>query len=253
MMNENKSVRICAILFFAAVLLFFAFLCVASFTVSVGYKQAGASRVIETIASAKNVQTQKFTFVIDPGHGGEDPGAVCGEYIEKTLNLDVAALLDDFLSLTSEDIAMTRTDDVLLYKSGEESRKKFYDLKNRLDIAENAENGIYIGIHMNKFPLESCKGLQTFYSHNTEESRLLAEMIQQNSKLLDESNQRVIKPDGSNIYILEHIKIPAVLIECGFISNTADAEKLSDPSYQKRLAFVIYCAAEQYLGGIDEN
>lgn len=253
MIDENKGVRVCLILFFISVVLFFVFLCVASFVVSVGYKQTDASRTREVIASVSEYETSVRTFVIDPGHGGEDPGAVSGEYIEKTLNLSVASYVAEFLELTGQNVIMTRNTDVLLYKAGEENRKKFYDLKNRCDIASNAENGIYIGIHMNKFPLESCKGLQTFYSQHNEESMIFAELIQQNAKILDPSNKRVIKPCGNNIYVLENLSLPAVLVECGFISNTGDAENLSDKAYQKRLAFLIYCASEQYLGGTDEN
>ena len=252
-MDEHKSVRICLVLFFIAVAVFFLFLCVASFVVSVGYDQTIASRVTEAMAVSRTLPASGYTFVIDPGHGGEDPGAVTEGCIEKNLNLSVASFLGDFMRLSGENVMMTRENDVLLYKDGEEKRKKFHDLKNRLDIASSAENGVYIGIHMNKFPLESCKGLQTFYSHNSEESRVLASFIQKNAKMLDASNVRGIKPDGNNIYILENLRIPAVLIECGFISNPYDAKNLSDKAYQKKLSFLIYCAAEQYLGGMDEN
>ena len=128
-----------------------------------------------------------------------------------------------------------------------------YDLRNRLDIAQNAENGVYVGIHVNKFPISKYKGLQTFYSDNVPQSAELARLVQEASKIVDSENTRVIKPDGNTIFILEQIKIPAILVECGFISNEEEANRLEDAAYQKRLAFAIFCGIERWLGGQDEK
>ena len=249
-MDGNGKAKLCVILFFIAVLLLCAFFCFAAMVTSVGYKQSLAARYGARQAMS---DSGTRTVVIDPGHGGEDPGCVSGTHIEKTINLSVALYLADFMKLSEAETVLTRSDDHLLYYEGQENRKKFYDLRNRLDIAQNAENGVYVGIHVNKFPVSKYKGLQTFYSDNVAQSAELARLVQEASKLIDGENTRNIKPDGNTIFILEQIKVPAILIECGFISNKEEANRLEDAGYQKRLAFAIFCGIERWLGGQDEN
>ncbi|MBQ6184139.1 MAG: N-acetylmuramoyl-L-alanine amidase [Clostridia bacterium] len=249
--DGNRKARLCVILFFAAVLFVCVFLCFASLVTSVGYKQSLAAEfaVREVMAFEKT----EHTFVIDPGHGGEDPGCVSGGHTEKTINLAVSLYLEDFFALSENDVVLTRRDDRLLYADGQENRKKFFDLRNRLDIAENAKNGVYIGIHVNKFPESRYSGLQTFYSDNVSQSEPLAQSIQECARLLDPQNKRSVRPDGDTIYILEKITVPAVLVECGFISNEKEAKLLEDEGYQKRLAFAVFCGVMRWLGGQDEN
>ena len=250
-MDGNKKAKLCVILFFAAVILLCVFFCFAALVTSVGYRQSLAAGFAVREAMAE--EFGGHTFVIDPGHGGEDPGCVSGKHIEKTINLSVSLYLADFLSLCDHGVVLTRTDDRLLYYEGQESRKKFYDLRNRLDIAENSPGGVYVGVHVNKFPVSKYRGLQTFYSDNTSASESLAAYIQESSRLLDPQNERGIKPDGDTIFILEKIRVPAVLVECGFISNNEEAEMLEDKNYQKRLAFAVFCGIMRWLGGENEN
>jgi N-acetylmuramoyl-L-alanine amidase len=249
--SENNSVKLYVILLFVFFLLLVGYFCVASFITTLGRTQAINAIVRERAVTVSETVSKRHTIVIDPGHGGEDPGATANGATEKVLNLEVSFKLKDFLALSSARTIMTRTEDVLLYKPGEEDRKKFYDLRNRLDIARNAQNGIYVGIHMNKFPIEKYHGLQTFYSDNNDLSRQLALLVQENCRLADPSNHRQIKPDGNTIFILENIEIPAILIECGFLSNPAEASRLADPKYQSKLAFLIFCAIEQYTGSVN--
>ena len=156
-MDGNKSAKLCVILFFAAVILLCLFFCFASFITSIGYKQSIAANFMSRPVIARNDGI--YTVVIDPGHGGEDPGCVSGDHREKDLNLSISLYLYDFFTLSKCDAVMTRTDDRLLYDPGQEKRKKFYDLRNRLKTAESANNGVYVGIHINKFPVARYHGL----------------------------------------------------------------------------------------------
>lgn len=250
-MDGNTKAKICVLLFFAALVVMCLFFCFASFMTSVGYEQSLAARFETRYANA--ARGTAYTVVIDPGHGGEDPGCVSGDHVEKHINLAISLCLADFLSISECDVRLTRTDDRLLYNEGQESRKKFYDLRNRLNIAENAYNGVYLGVHVNKFPVSKYKGLQTFYSDNNGSSVILAQHIQDCARFYDPENKRMIKPDGDTIFILEKIRVPAVLVECGFISNEEEARELEDKEHQKKLAFAVFCGVMRWLGGQNEN
>lgn len=244
--TENKNVKLYVILFFIFILLLVGYFYAASYIASFGYAEANKAALREKAKLAVFIPTPKKTIIIDPGHGGEDPGAVANGFTEKALNLEIALKLNDFLKISACETLMTRTDDRLLYEPGQENRKKFYDLRNRLSIAESANDGIYVGIHMNKFPVEKYHGLQTFYSDNNDGGKILASFVQEACRLADPENGRLIRPDGNTIFILEHIKIPAILVECGFLSNAAEARRLADAKYQSKLAFLIFCGIEQY-------
>ena len=214
----------------------------ASMFTAIGYKGFEKARN----ANAETEETS-VTIIIDPGHGGEDPGATEKDLIEKTLNLDVALKLSDFLAFGGYNTVLTRNEDILLYDSEADGTKKQQDLSNRVRIAKEYQHAYFVSIHMNKFPVEYCKGLQTFYSDNNEKSKLLAESVQQSAQLLQTDNKRVIKNGTDNIYVLENLDIPAILIECGFISNTNEASLLSKDEYKSALAFSIYCGIAAHL------
>ena len=189
--------------------------------------------------------------IIDAGHGGEDPGATDNGVKEKDLNLAVAKKLGAFFALSDVDVVYTRTTDTLLYGKGQEKSKKQYDLKNRVAIAEKYENAILISIHMNKFSVKSCKGLQTFYYNKNADSKALAGFIQTESKLLQPFNDREIKDENGTIYLLENTTKPAVLIECGFISNESEAKLLQSEEYQCKLAFAIFSGISKWMSSND--
>lgn len=223
-------------------LLFYVF---ASMFTSVGYRGFRRAREANTV-----VFCNKPTVILDAGHGGEDPGAVDNGLIEKDLNLSVTLKLDEILRCFGYNTALTRNDDVLLYNEGEEERKKYHDVRNRASFAEGFEDAIFISIHMNKFSAEYCKGLQTFYSNNNPQSKVLAEYVQENSRTLQNYNKRVIKSGDDTIYLLDNLNMPAILIECGFISNLDEALLLSDDDYQVALAFTLYCGISEFLESI---
>ena len=205
------------------------------------------------VTPALSEESVKYTFVIDAGHGGEDGGAVGADGTkEKNLNLDVARLLEALLRLNGASVVMTRTEDTLLYDyfndlSDYTGHKKIYDLKNRLKITEREENPVYVGIHMNKFSDPQYKGLQVYYSPNDKRSELLAGRIQTEiSTSLQKGNKRVIKAADSGIYLLDALKTPAVLIECGFLSNKEECARLNDESYQRKLSVALFYAISTF-------
>ncbi len=194
---------------------------------------------------------EQLTVVIDAGHGGEDGGAVgVGGTLEKDINLEIALALYDVFSLTDIDVVLTRDGDYLLYKEGQESRKKFNDLNNRVSICKSYDNPIMLSIHQNKFPLSKYKGLQVYYSKNNGASKTIADAIQtKTSSYLQKDNNRKIKEAGRNIFILDRLDCPAVLIECGFLSNEEDEMNLNDEDYQRKIAFTIFSSLMDYKLG----
>ena len=242
--NEFKNARIS--LYMLAFLLLFVilFYFFASMFTSMGYR--AFSEAQNTLNSSKKCSEK--ILVIDAGHGGEDPGAVSDNIKEKDINLKIAKILNDISVSNGLKTAMTRTEDVLLYNAGEEKRKKYYDIHNRLTTAESyGKNSVFISIHLNKYPVEKYFGLQTFYSDNSEKSILLAELIQKNARIFVPENTRKIKNGRGTSLILEKLETPAVLIECGFLSNKKEAENLQNDIYQKQLALSIYCGICEYL------
>ncbi len=194
---------------------------------------------------------KKVTFVLDAGHGGEDGGAVGvnGVY-EKDLNLRIAMALGKQLEEAGHSVVYTRTEDRLLYTAEQDIRgkRKMYDLRNRLAMAEAEENAVLISIHMNKFSSPRYSGLQVYYSKNHADSRILADRVQSTVKAdLQPENNRAIKAADENIYLMNHAAMPAVLIECGFLSHAEECAKLSSEDYQKALSFSIFCGIMEYI------
>ena len=193
-----------------------------------------------------------FTVVLDAGHGGEDGGAVSASGIyEKDLNLAVATLVRELLESNGIRVVMTRETDVLLYDRNLDyhGRKKALDLAARKKIAEETPNSIFVSIHMNAYPQSQYHGLQVWYSPNHPQSRVIAEKIQSTvANALQPDNTRLPKSATSSIYLLHHIETPAVLVECGFLSNPAEADRLDDPEYQKQLALLIFLAIMEAQG-----
>lgn len=218
-------------------------------------KHSGKSTYLHLVSSDTTDKQERFerkikTVVIDAGHGGEDGGTQSASGIyEKDINLAVALMLRDYLSVAGIPTVMTRDEDVLLYdkNSNYQGRKKIMDLTTRLNTAQNTPSSLFISIHMNSFPQAQYSGLQVWYSKNDPMSAQIAQSIQDAALLIDPHNNRKIKAAGDNIYILHKLSSPAVLVECGFLSNPDDASKLATEEYQRRLAFVILTSILQYI------
>ena len=205
----------------------------------------------ESLASARaDALPYEKIVILDAGHGGEDPGAVGknGLY-EKDLNLEITLEIGKALEEKGYIVVYTRTDDRLLYKEEENIKgiRKISDLKNRCKVAERYPESLFVSIHMNSFGSSKYSGLQVYYSDGNEDSRALADAIQNRViNDLQKSNNRVTKA-GKDMYLLENITNTAVLIECGFMTNPEECKKLSEKEYQKELSFSIVCGIIEYM------
>ena len=186
--------------------------------------------------------------VIDPGHGGEDGGASTSDNVlEKDINLQIGLKLKFFLQSNGFDVIMTRESDTAIYDSDAINNKKRSDLQNRVDIFNSSKNNVVISIHQNKFVESKYNGTQVFFSANNEKSAYLAENIRNSVvSLLQPDNERECKKAGSEIYILDNTQTPAVLVECGFLSNENESSKLQDNTYQNRMAYCICLGFMEY-------
>ena len=190
---------------------------------------------------------EKLLVVIDAGHGGDDPGKVGinGVY-EKDLNLQIAGLVKLFLEANDVEVVMTRDSDQGLYDA-DASNKKVQDMKRRIALIDEAEPALTVSIHQNSYPEEYVHGAQVFYYTGSAQGQRLAECIQrQLVERADPENKRQVKANDS-YYLLKKTGVPIVIVECGFLSNSAEAEKLCTPEYQDRVAWAIHMGILQYL------
>lgn len=236
---------------------FFVLFCILFSALTAFFIWCGATFVRHRGTSAEDAAApSRPIIVIDAGHGGEDGGASGTDGTkEKDLNLLVAQSLADILTAAGYDVRMTRTDDRLLYDlygdlTDYTGHKKTYDLRNRLRFTEETGADLLLSIHMNKFPQPQYSGLQVYYSPTAPESRTVAEVIRNYTKLyLQPENERETKAATSSIYLLHRIQRPAVMVECGFLSNEEELSRLKDDTYRRQLALVIACAAAESLSG----
>lgn len=202
-------------------------------------------------AEASSMPITQKTVIVDAGHGGDDGGAIgIDGTVEKDINLDIALKLEKILKFYGFNVIMTRTQDVMTCDDGLDSlrKRKISDIHNRFELMRKNPDAIFISVHQNKFEDSSQHGTQVFYSGNDKRSKELAEAIQTSVTLtLQRKNDRVVKKSGSGIYLLYHAKIPAVLVECGFISNSDEVKKLKDESYRMKLAILIADGLLKYL------
>lgn len=197
------------------------------------------SRSSQTVNGAENTPV----VIVDAGHGGEDGGAVAADNTnEKDYNLDIALKLEKLLTLNGFSVIMTRTEDKMTCDDGLSTlrERKVSDIKNRFALTEKYSDAMFVSIHQNKFSDPSQHGTQVFYSGNNPKSKALAEVLQNTvTETLQPDNKRLIKESGKEIYILYHAQSPAVLVECGFVSNYEDLNKLKTDEYKTQLAMLI--------------
>lgn len=190
------------------------------------------------------------TVVIDPGHGGEDCGAIgCTGAFEKDLNLEISMIIGEMLREKGFNVIYTRTDDRMLYLPEENIKgmRKLSDLKSRVRISDENPGAIFVSIHMNSFGEAKYSGLQVYAKDKSEDSEALAEAIRRAVvSTCEPENKRAVKR-GDKIYVLEKNTNTSVLIECGFLSNEAECERLSQKEFQKELSFSIVCGIIKYM------
>lgn len=234
---------------YKTVFLCFIFLLAICFT-SCGVFNKTADNVLHDVYNDNSSPNETKTIIIDPGHGGMDGGAVgINGCLEKDINLNISRYIMYFCRLSGINCVLTRSEDVMLIpKYNGSVNKKRADLVARTEIADSFENSVFVSIHQNNFSIGKYNGLQVFYSPNNESGEYLAEIISnRNRSMIDGNNTREIKKAGTEIYILDNIRKPAVLVECGFLSNADEAKKLSTEEYQKKIAFMIYVSLMDFI------
>ena len=197
------------------------------------------------------------TVIIDAGHGGFDGGAVADDGTpEKNINLSISLKLKSELAGKGVNTVMIREDDSSVEDDGLSTirQRKISDLHNRLNVMKNTENSVYVSIHQNYFADKRCKGAQVFYSQNfSENSSALAQYIQNSiTETLQPENTRLIKPCGTSVYVIYNAVKPAVLVECGFLSNGDEAELLKSDDYQQKMAECIANGIMNYFGNAEQ-
>lgn len=210
----------------------------------------GGSRLVSSVSSGEvetEISEEKFCVVIDAGHGGADPGKVSVDgSLEKDINLQIALKLQKFLQMQDVNAVLTRDTDAGLYDENA-SNKKVQDMKNRVAIIEEYQPELTVSIHQNSYHEEYVHGAQVFYYAGSEKSKALAERIQQVMALeLERDNARQAKANDS-YYLLKKTSSPVVIVECGFLSNYEEAQKLASEAYQEKVAWAIHLAIMQYL------
>lgn len=201
-----------------------------------------------TVLSEKTPLESRHCFIIDAGHGGVDGGAVsCTGIYESKINLEIALRLNDLMHLLGYDTKMIRTEDISIYTNGETiAAKKVSDLKERVRIVNETDNGILLSIHQNHYSDSYYSGGQMFYP-KTDNSEELAKLLQASFvSTVNPGSNRKAKP-AEGLYLMKHIQKTGVLIECGFLSNYEEEAKLRDNTYQKKLCAVIASVCSQYL------
>ena len=223
---------------------FMAFLLFLSILMALLFVFAEKMRTKSNLDVLNNESAQRrITVVLDAGHGGEDGGASSADgLLEKDLNLALALAMREILLANGINVILTRDSDMLLYDRtvNFQGRKKMLDMAARIKITEEAPDAVFVSLHMNTYPHPSCQGVQVWYSENNEASLTLAKTIHSTTQaLLQPENDRPVKRSGSSIYLLHHLYCPAVLVECGFLSNHEEAALLGDESYRQQLALTL--------------
>lgn len=194
----------------------------------------------------------KPQIILDAGHGGFDGGAVASDgTVEKDINLKITLSVADFLRQSGFEVILTRTNDVSTddVETDKIATRKKSDLKNRLNLMKDYKDAVFVSVHLNKFTTSAASGSQVFYSKN-KQSQKLGDCIQKSIvTYLQPENVRVNKQATSSMYLLYHATVPSVLVECGFLSNKVELEKLKTNDYQNKMAFCIYCGILEYFKG----
>ena len=180
--------------------------------------------------------------VLDPGHGGEDGGAVSPDGVEESrINLAVALRVNDLLRFAGRPTVMTREEDVSISTGGDTVRaRKASDIRRRVEIVNETENAVLLSIHQNSLPSSVVThGAQVFWN-GEEGAEALARVVQDSlNGAINVNNEKQPKRIPDTIYLMRHITAPGILVECGFLSNPEETVRLQDPSYQTKLAAAI--------------
>lgn len=204
----------------------------------------------ESYLSASATPFERPTVIIDAGHGGFDGGAVADDgTVEKNINLNIALTTEKLLAFSGFEVIMTRIEDTATDddSSAKTAVRKRSDLKNRLSLMNKYPNAVYVSIHLNKFTTSAASGSQVFYAASLPKSECLGKYIQDSIvSMLQPENKRQVKPGTAGVFLLDRATVPAVIVECGFLSNHRELELLKDEDYQTKIAFAIAAGITDY-------
>ena len=195
-------------------------------------------------------ESEKKVVLIDAGHGGADPGKVgINGALEKDINLAIAFLVKKYLEQQDVTVVMTRNEDIGLYRE-DSPNKKIEDLKNRLALIDASGAVLAVSIHQNSYTSEKVKGAQVFYYETSVPGKRAAVLMQEQLREgVDQTNDREVKANAS-YYLLKKSSTPMIIVECGFLSNGDEADKLISEEYQEKMAWNISLGILQYLNDV---
>lgn len=190
------------------------------------------SQKFTSLVDQKDVVSTDTVVYLDPGHGGEDPGKVgIGDVLEKDLNLQISTKLKQMLEEKNITVMMTREDDSV-------PENKNQDLKQRVEKINAEHPTLTVCIHQNSYTDSAIKGAQVFYHTKTEDAKIIADLVQEELRVVDTENTREIK-ENDTYYMLKYLEIPTIIVECGFLTNPEEAAKLQNEDYQNQIAQAI--------------
>jgi len=201
----------------------------------------GLSLCPKTTFAYQQMPLAKKIIVIDAGHGGWDPGMVSGKVEEKNINLAIAKKLQVFLEQGDATVIVTRLEDTGL------ANKKTADMQARRLIANTSKADIFVSIHQNSYKSSNIRGFQVFYFNESDNSKKLATSIQSQLKNFVNTGNKLEARANKNYYVLKQTLMPAVLIECGFLTNPTDKNNLLTSEYQENIAWGIYLGIVDYF------
>lgn len=220
------------------------------------YQLACKNKLSEIAIKVNATPITNKIIVLDAGHGLPDEGAVgFTGTTEQAINLEIVLKLQKLIEQSGAKVILTRSDENGIYSADSASirNKKISDIKNRVGIVNNSKADIFISIHLNKYQDSKYSGWQTFYQATIENSKILATSIQQElNNNINKDNKRV-PMSIKGVYLMEHINIPGIVVECGFISNPSEEELLKQESHQSKLAWGIYTGIQKYFQEIEKG
>jgi N-acetylmuramoyl-L-alanine amidase len=206
--------------------------------------------------STSSTPVTGHTITLDAGHGIPDEGAQNKDGLtESGINLKIVLKLQKLLEASNCNVILTRSDENGIYDLDSKSLRemKVSDMKNRVKIGNSSDSDLFISIHLNKIEQSKYYGWQTFYKKDSEEGKILSNLIQENlNNSIQISNKR-IPQSIKDKYIIENVKVPTVIVECGFLSNPEEANLLKQDSYQEKIAWGIYAGIMDFFDNSSKN
>ena len=204
-------------------------------------------------ASGTGQGSAQRVVVIDPGHGGQDGGAVAADgTAESEINLAVSLRLEGILRFAGVPTEMTRREDVMVCDPGLSTmrQRKVSDIHNRVELVNGIPGAVLLSIHQNSLPSSPVThGAQAFRNREPEAEALAQTMQDTLNTVVNTHRAKEPKQITESIYLMNHVTVPAVLVECGFLSNEEETARLRQGAYQTKLAAAIAAGYLQWAAG----